>query len=302
MITQIAGNDLGELVQNARAACRNGPVFNLVLEGRYGMTEFDSSFLRPYVPSAESWQAPTPGPSHYITHGQYIHRHGDGIAYLIDQLVHKPTGNRAVLSLIDMKDLIGSLDTDVRPSFMIFQVGFEEAKKDVIFVTLYFRALEVSKFLPSNLAEAGLILKKIRLHIPEIKAVHVVVHAFRAYEKPDSATLLRSELDSVDDATISGTVASLELRRIHAWLRSKMSDETVVETDALVLLRKEVESNPAFPKDLAGELEQAIFRLTELATLRRRASHVDAIADTKELSHQHIRKALSILEGMPQWK
>src|SRR5256885_3179892 len=137
MSTQITGKDLGELVQNARAACRSGPVFNLVLEGRYGMTEFDSSFLRPYSASAESWQAVTPGPSHYITHGQYIHRHGDGIAYLIDQLVHKPTGNRAVLSLIDMKDLIGSLDTDVRPSFMIFQVGFEAGKKDVIFATMY---------------------------------------------------------------------------------------------------------------------------------------------------------------------
>src|SRR5438046_463129 len=119
MSTPVTGSTLGELVQNARIACKGGPVFNLLLEGRYSLAELDSSFLQPYVPSAKLWQATKPGPSHYITHGHYINRHGDGIAYLIDQLVHKPTGNRAVLSLIDMKDLIGSAD-DVRPSFMIF--------------------------------------------------------------------------------------------------------------------------------------------------------------------------------------
>ena len=54
-------------------------------------------------------------PALYMSHGEYIHRHGDGIQYLIDQLVKKPTGNRAIISLIDMKDLIGSGD-DPRPS------------------------------------------------------------------------------------------------------------------------------------------------------------------------------------------
>lgn len=301
MSMPITGATLGELVQNARRACRAAPVFNLLLEGRYAISELESPFLRAYVPSAELWQATKPAPSHYISHGHYINRHGDGIAYLIDQLIHKPTGNRAVLSLIDMKDLIGSVD-DARPSFMLFQAGFASGQKDTIFVTMYFRALEVATFLPSNLAEASVILKKIRHKIPEIEAFQLMVHAFRAYENPDFNSLTRSELDSVDSATIQNAVATIDLHRIHAWLRSKIAAETVVETDALVLLRKELEANPIFPKALSRDLEQVIFRLTELATLRRHASHLEAIPSTKGLANEHISRALKTLEGMAEWK
>lgn len=301
MSTVITGDSLGQLVANARSACHAGPVFNLIIEGRYPFSELDSSFLRPFEASAALWQATSPDPSLYITHGQFINRHGDGIAYLTSQLVMKPTGNRAVLSLIDMRDLIGS-DDDVRPSFLTFQAGFASGRKDVVFATMYFRALEVSSFLPVNLAEAASILKRIRLEVPDVTSFELTVHAFKAYENLDSNLLTRSALDAAGGESIKEAVDSLDLKRIHAWLRSKMPDETKVELDALVLLRRAIEANAAYPAALSESLTEANLRLMDLATLRRRASHSDAIPETKKLANDSLEVALASLQRMPQWK
>jgi hypothetical protein len=235
-----------------------------------------------------------------MSHGEYIHRHGDGIQYLIDELVRKSTGNRAIMSLIDMKDLIASAD-DPRPSFMIFQAGFESGNKNVIYITLYYRALEVSRFLPINLAEAGLVLKRIRGEIPEIRVFHILIHAFRAYQNPDFNCLVRSDLDVAGPDAIETAASEFDLRMIHAWLRSKLAAATVVETDALTLLRDAVATTKGYTEPLVSQLDAAILELVRLAALRRTGSHVELLGETKSRADKYLTAAMVTLEGMKEW-
>lgn len=300
MSTPITAGSLGGLVENARDACRGGAVINLLLEGRYDFAALDEPFLATYLPQAEMWQSKTPPDRLYMSHGQYIHRHGDGIKYLIDELVKKPTGNRAVISLIDMKDLIESAD-DPRPSFMLFQAGFESGNKDLVYVTLYYRALEVSQFLPINLAEASLLLKQIQAKIPEVRTFHLLIHAFRAYQDPDFNCLVRSDLDAANLAEIEAAAIGIEARKIHGWLGSKLQAATVVEVDALTLLLAAVEKVKEYPAALVDSLNLAVLDLVRLSALRRAGSHVELIGETKARANQHLTAAMRALEGMKQW-
>jgi hypothetical protein len=300
MSTPLTGDSLGALAENARTACKAGPITNFLIEGRYDIEVLDDRFLSTYRPQAQAWQSKARPAALYISHGEYIHRHGDGIQYLIDQLVKKPTGNRAIISLIDMKDLIGSED-DPRPSFMIFQAGFESGNKALLHVTTYYRALEVSRFLPINLAETCLILKKIQEHIPEVRQFHLLIHAFRAYQDPDFNCLVRSALDVTEPAAIESAIKKMEVRKIHEWLHSKLAAATVVETDALTLLRDAIGNANDYPETLLSQLNAAILELGRLATLRRTGSHVELLPEVKARADRHLTDAMNILEGMKQW-
>jgi hypothetical protein len=199
-----------------------------------------------------------------------------------------------------MKDLIGSGD-DPRPSFMIFQAGFESGNKALLYVTTYYRALEVSRFLPINLEETGLILKRIQEHIPEVRQFHLLIHAFRAYQDLDFNCLVRSDLDVTEPVAIESAVKNMELRRIHEWLHSKLATATVVETDALILLRDALRNVEEYPEALLSHLNAAILELGRLATLRRTGSHVELLPEVKAQADRHLTDAMKTLQGMKQW-
>lgn len=301
MSTAITGESLGAIVENARIACRSGAVLNLIIEGSYDLDALDTPFLSTYMSQAEMWQSQTRPPTLYMSHGEYIHRHGDGIRYLIDELLKKPTGNRAIVSLVDMKDLIGSAD-DARPSFMIFQAGFESGDKNVIYIALYYRALEVSRFLPINLAEVSIVLKRIQEEIPEIRQFHILIHAFRAYEDLNFNCLVRSDLDVAGIPAIEAAAKAFDLPKIRSWLQSKLPATTVIELDGLILLREAIEEVTGYPASLLDQLDHAILYLGRLATFRRAGSHVEALGKTKEQANTYLTNAMQTLEGMKQWR
>jgi thymidylate synthase len=99
------------------------------------------------VSLAKDYQNPVKPPSLYINHGEYIT--SDGIVHIINELKLKQTSNRALLSLINQEDIIGSGDNPI-PSFMVLQFSLEGEE---LYVTTYFRALEVANFLNVNLEE-----------------------------------------------------------------------------------------------------------------------------------------------------
>ena len=82
----------------------------------------------------------------HINHGSYI---GDGLEHIIDELKNKPSSNRALFSLISQKDISKSGDNPI-PSFMIFQTCIDD---NILYCSVYFRALEVSTFLRINTEE-----------------------------------------------------------------------------------------------------------------------------------------------------
>jgi hypothetical protein len=199
-----------------------------------------------------------------------------------------------------MKDLIDSGD-DPRPSFMIFQAGFESGNKSLLYVTTYYRALEVSRFLPINLAEISIILKRIQEHIPEIRQFHLLIHAFRAYQDPNFNCLVRSDLDVTEPAIIESSVKKIELGRIHEWLHSKLAAASVVEIDALTLLRDAIGGVEEYPEALVAQLNAAILELVRLAALRRTGSHVELLGEVKTRADRQLIEAMKTLQGMKQW-
>ena len=122
-----------------------------------------------------------------IYHGDYIildlkDKRIDGYQHVINELSSKPTSRRALISLINTQDIVGSGNKSI-PSYILSQY---QIKNNYLIVTNYFRALEVDNFLYCNLAEAYIIIKKIVESIPDIKKVFLTFHIFEAYlsEKP----------------------------------------------------------------------------------------------------------------------
>src|SRR4051794_35392915 len=58
----------------------------------------------------------------HLSHGEFITE--KGLPYIVDELRNKHTSNRAVMSLISQKDIIGKGDQPI-PSFMVLQFGLE---------------------------------------------------------------------------------------------------------------------------------------------------------------------------------
>ncbi|GLZ56979.1 MULTISPECIES: thymidylate synthase family protein [Micromonospora] len=238
-------------------------------------------FIQGYLKRAEDWQSKTRPPALYINHGEYMHRHGDALEYLAEELKAKPTGNRACVILIDTKDLIGSAD-EPRPSFLLLQAGFDERQHGKLHLTAYYRALEVSGFLPINLAELALVASNLRMRISSISSLSLVIHAFRAYAAAGFTRLERPKLDSLTTDEISGLVRARDVAEIGGLLAEKLRPTTVVELGGISMLRTELEASGWCGREALDYLDKAISALTQLREARRSGSHARSLAELHE--------------------
>jgi thymidylate synthase len=190
----VSASSFGELVEQAKSACAEKPLTSLVLGVQVSFPVLDDVFIHSYIDRGKKWQQPERPKDLYLNHGEYINRHGDGLEFLIQQLKDRPRGNRACISLMDTGELIGSGDQP-RPSFMLVQAGFSELGRSVLHMAAYYRALEVSNFLPVNLAEMALMSSKIQSEITEIEHLDLTIFAFRAYQTRGFTRLERSKFD-----------------------------------------------------------------------------------------------------------
>jgi len=102
-------------------------------------------------------------------------------------------------------------------------------------------------------------------------------------------------------SAIETAASNLDVRKIHDWLRSKLPAASVVETDALTLLRNAVEKVNDYLPALLGHLDAAILDLVRLTALRRTGSHGELLGETKARADKHLTAAMNTLEGMKQW-
>jgi hypothetical protein len=230
---------------------------------------------------ASQWQAIDKPDNLYINHGQFIRV--DGIPHVIEEL-RKHSSNRALFSLISQDNIVGSGDNPI-PSFLILQSAIES---DHLYVTTYFRALEVTQFLRINLEEIRQIVWKIWDEFRSLKRVNLHIFAFRAYANPEINTLQIAQIDSLDQATL---LKLLEKNPVHVveLFQSKRLDSTVIDLRGLQnfhdILKDSLKS-----ADLPQGLKKArIVILVErclqagglLADSRKKASHDTNVAEQR---------------------
>ncbi|MEK3885733.1 hypothetical protein [Paenibacillus sp. PL2-23] len=247
---------------------------NFSLKVKYGIELVKTPQLLDVSTEAEAWQNPVQPTFLQINHGSYIGE--SGINHVIEELKIKQHSNRALVSLINQKDIMKSGDNPI-PSFMILQFSQEGNE---LYVTAYFRALEVSKFLRINIEEARIIINQIYKEIPNITNVKLNIFAFRAYVKEQQTTLRKQEIDLMPERQLL-ILMQTNPKKMITLLKEKLHESTVIENGSLNLINEIINDSSAratLHKCFSGELlkdvlKKALASSQELMDLRRKTSH-----------------------------
>lgn len=227
----------------------------------------------------------------HINHGEFIHRAGDGIENVITQLKDKQASNRAIISLINQCEIMNSKDNPI-PSFMILQFSIENNTE--LYVTTYFRALEVSKFLRINTEEIRQIIEKILNKHKTLTKINLNIFAFRAYVNKDINPLKKPKIDLLKernfltylkkDANLEDLIKLLEEKKASSTVIEHLSFENIIgwleDVDNSLLI------HPKLKKALVIKIFKEIVEiLMDLKDLRETTSHNTEI-DTKQTEYQ----------------
>lgn len=305
----ISASSLGDCVSQAVDLCANQTQMNLVIESRIPVPTRDE-FIMAYRDKARDWQA-SARPRHLkFNHGEYIFRHGDALAFLENELSRKATSNRACISLVDGRDIMGSGDGAL-PSLMIIQAGFQPSSQETLYVTAYFRALEVQQFLPINLAELTLLADRLASRFPTISHADLTLFAFRAHLNPGFGTHMVAEIDQAtrDDivTAVGHGVSRKKWDTVTAWLVDKRRRESVIDTQGLATLATELGSTgtPTGPRGpgeaeagrAASAVAAAVAELTQLEVARSNGTHGSTLDTLQQTFEEHLDEAVRRLSG-----
>jgi len=291
----IESDSPGDAINKVLEACARADVVNLTVNFPMTLPASSTGVLAAYRGDAADWQARDRPNSLLFNHGEYMHAHGDPMNYLIEHLRQKQTSNRACIVLVDSGPIVSSGDGPL-PSFMLVQVGFQGAAQDVLYVTAYYRALEVTSFLPLNITELALIAETIADGIPAINRAVVTIHAFRAHAQAGFRAHQRAQLDMDTADEIRALVQNRSLREISERLREKSAPASIIEDSGLTTLHLEVEQ-AGWSDELLNELGHALGALTRLRSVRTVGTHGEWIEKIQAQVTDHLLKAAELVES-----
>jgi hypothetical protein len=263
------------ICEDARSACANGVVHNLLLAYEFDIGVTQSQFVNLHEAEASAWQSASPPPNLPFSHGQYF-KGDDGMRHVIRELKSKSASRRALVSLVGMDDVLDTGDKAI-PSFMIAQFG---VIADCLYVTEYFRALEVGRFLPINLAETSLMIRRITREVSRPKTIRFLLLAFQAHLTPDFHCLEIASLDIVIGAEIGVAVTNREFGKLLSWLQGKRKYESEVLTRGLEQMTAAAKLNETHYSPLfISSLDQAVRLLSHVKQLRGASSDEEQIRE-----------------------
>jgi len=266
------------IINDARQACTSRPVHNLLLAYEFSTELIHSQFVKLYEEKAREWQADPPPSNLIFSHGQYFHGE-EGIRYVIRELQAKSNSRRALLSLTNMSNFIGSGDQAV-PSFMIAQFAIES---DVLYITEYFRAIEVGSFLPINVTEAALLAKRILEAVRPPRIIRLLIMAFNAHLTSSFHCLEKAGIDMLKGGEIGVAVARKNSALLIEWLEGKRLFESEVAIHGLEELLAAVKScADSYSQAFMSNLQQAFNMLSEIKQMRRSSSLESSIESRRE--------------------
>lgn len=209
-------NDLQVIVNDAMKECEKDESINLILPYEFNIDILESKFIRSYENKANEWISDNPSEDMYFTHGMYYFGKV-GQKYIADELKNKPTTRRAILNAFNMKELFDSSDTPI-PAFIVLQ--FRIIGK-ILYLTAFFRALEVSEFLPINLTEICIHSKEICRKNIEINRIRLCIVATSAHVIDEFTCLRKAKIDYMEEAKIGVLVADKEKSELIRLLYNK---------------------------------------------------------------------------------
>ncbi|MFF9564356.1 hypothetical protein ACF1AJ_13515 [Leifsonia sp. NPDC014704] len=294
MIDVIA-NTPDEAIAKATRVCDNGVAMNLTISFPMEVPASNVGLLASFREEAKQWQRATrPTPLH-LNHGEYMYSHGDWLEFVTTELRNKPTSNRACVSLVDSAPIFASGDGPL-PSFMLLQVGFNGPSRDTLYVTSYYRALEVSAFLPINVTEMALIADQIADRFPSIARAEVTMHAFRAHSNPGFRALQRNKLDMAGRTRVHNLVVDGRHEEIAELLEEKSAPASIIEDAGLTILRDEAQAS-GWSNDLLDELDRAISALTRLRQARSAGTHEIQIENLQRQLSEHLLRCAEMVRN-----
>lgn len=292
----ITGKSLSEIHEKALRLCKKNPQVNLIITGEFSIEEANSEFILSFQKDARLWQNKNRPSELLFSHGEYIHRFGDGHAYILDELNNKIDSNRAVFSLLNMNDILNSGDGPI-PSFLILQFGFKEESRKTLCVTAYFRALEIQSFLPINIAEICENVKLLTNRFPTIEKFSICIHAFRAHVIDGFNCLKQAPVDALSPAEIAHAVERRQVNSIINWLTSKLCyQESIIETKGLKNLLNSMVLSKDFYGPCITALESALKTMEKLEQARKHSSHSNQIQKMGSTIRNQLERAVKSLE------
>ncbi|MSN26316.1 MAG: hypothetical protein GJV46_10670 [Geobacter sp.] len=266
---------------------------NFSVKVRFPISLVLVSELKDVEQLAEDFQNPEKPDHLYLNHGEFITPLG--VPHVIEELRNKHNGNRAIISLISQNDILKKGDDPI-PSFMILQFSLEA--DNTLYVTTYFRALEVSKFFRINIEEIRIICNQIYSQLKKIEFVNLHVIAFRGYINPKINTLVRPKIESMRDGKILALLQD-DVGQLADLLKEKLYDTTFVENNSLKYIKENI-NDPTVNKRINGTLTNPHFKTLvdacldsaeQLSSIRIISSHH---TDIKPISDKYLEN-LSLL-------
>jgi hypothetical protein len=227
----ITAKSFEELHRKAKKKIAEKTCYQIVLKVDCDISEIDSNFVTTYNNDAKKWQLKKKPEDLVINHGQYLFSNGDPFKFIKRELKKKPDSNRALFSMINMENIYKSNDDPI-PSFLSLQFGLENNEK--LLVSAYFRALEIYNFLPINIAEICLYIKKIKDTFSLIKRISCDIYTFKAYSNPNFYCLKKAELDLIKPIHLLMLLMGKKYDRIIEMIRSKATTvESVIDVTGI---------------------------------------------------------------------
>ncbi|MBK8815634.1 MAG: hypothetical protein IPN42_09095 [Methylococcaceae bacterium] len=281
-------DDLEQLATDAASSIETGQRhLNFFVSAELELNSILNKPLEDVTEKAQKWRAKEKPNDLYINHGEFI---GDGLSHIINELKNKQTSNRALYSLISEKDIINQGDDPI-PSFMIFQCT---VVSDILYCTVYFRALEIANFFRINLEEIRLNLCEIS-HEIRFSKVRLAVLAFSAYKNPEQIPLERCLLDLMHPYDISDLIED-NPNKLYEILEIKAKQTTVIDTAGLEAIKAwfDPKREHKWPSNLKEKkiltaVDEAIITAKKLQNLRRSNSHHTQIDQVSEQYVQAIK-------------
>ena len=266
-------NSFDTIVSEAKAACSARPVRNMLLAYEFAPDLVNSQFVKLHESKAREWQSDPPPANLFFSHGQYFLGE-KGIQYVIQELKTKSSSRRALLSLGGMDAFIESGDRSI-PSFMISQFAIEA---DTLYVTEYFRAIEVGSFLPINITEAALLVKRIIEAVRRPTLVRLLILAFHAHLTPAFHCLEKATVDMMQGGEIGVEVARRNSAKLIEWLEGKKVFESEIATQGLEQVVASVRAcEKEYSQAFRSNLEQSLHVLLDIKKMRGTSSLESAI-------------------------
>ena len=250
---------------------------------------------------AELWQKTDKVPdSLYYNHGDYMKVEKEtAIGFIVEELLSKATSSRAIIPLINFKDVLKSGDGFL-PSFDLVQFGFLSEAKTTLIVTVYLRALEVNHFLKINICEIYVLCKQIAKEIRSITDINVNLLAFRAQYKEKFGCFRKAEIDLISESKLLMMIQKNAEDIVPLLVEKKDYSETVIQDKGIHNLSRALntihEETPV--KETILEIIEKITKtMEELKCERQKTSNYATIEAIETDLNTRFDEMISAIEG-----